>query len=153
MIFYLLMKNMKINNKEPLWNSIKYFWSRLKVKLYYSSNPMLHPFRFYHRGKYGWADFDLMGFDHYLEEILSIALPRLQKYKMGHPCLGETPPESCKTCSCEKEFDADLNRMSELFSYLCKDNFYSTKEKWWEEEKVYKEAMELLVKNWRGLWT
>lgn len=105
---------------------------------------------FWQRGRRGWADNDTWDFNIYLSGVLAGGLLYLVDNAHGHPCMGISL-EDCKNCECSALWDKELRENVERFKQLHEDNFEG--DRWWEEkERVSKEALEWLVKNFGSLW-
>jgi len=115
---------------ETKWESIKYF----PYRLWYRIEDWWHDtIAFFQRGKRGFADKDVWGFDCYLAEVIAGGLKLLRKNHGGHPLrltdekwnsiLDEIIEgfEARNNCESYEEFlsievDKKLNKSLELFA-------------------------------------
>ena len=88
------------------------------------------PVQWYQRARYGYSDVDLFSLDCYLAQILASAAPR--------------------HVTTDDEWNADMRRMGDLFANYEPDKFsYGDK----GAQARCREAVDLLAKNFGGLWT
>ena len=120
---------------ETKWESIKYFPVRLWSWI---EDLWLNTIAFFQRGKRGFADKDVWGFDYYLAEVIAGGLKLLRENHGGHP-LGLTDEkwnsildeiiegfEARNNCESYEEFlsieaDKKLNKSLELFAKYFQD--------------------------------
>jgi len=99
---------------------------------------------FFQRGKRGWSEKDVWSIDYYLSEIIPQMIVHLRSISHGHP-----------VDLSKEEWDKILEKIEQGFIASKRmqdfDGEYNM-EKYKEDEKLFKEAMELFKEWYFDLW-
>ena len=106
------------------------------------------------RSKRGWAECDVWNLDAYLCSILAGALKNMEEDTNGSPCLGDSPPESCKGCSCNEQWHKELRDAAKMFSDLVEKPWHDEDptQALDREQQAQDAALDWLRKRFWHLW-
>ena len=113
--------------------------------------PWTHLCWAWQRARRGWSDDDLWDLDAHIARILATALPEFQRRNIGHPCFGDSPPQSCKGCDCQQRWDRELRRGAKVFARIVAGDYVGDEGMAQEVEDRDKAALWLRGHLWH-LW-